>query len=138
REHMPVSSAEAALFVSGIRHLQAGDPAKALDYFHAVLEINPGNLRARTLVMAIHTAYVRVRSGATTDWPTVPLFDPTRLLRVLDRTIGKLVFRRASWLLLAGLVALGLYCYSTTAYPEFHFRYTDLIFVYLLFTFHGF
>ncbi|MEX0788034.1 MAG: PqqD family protein [Anaerolineales bacterium] len=58
-----IVSGEAVLFMGGIRHLQAGQPARALDYFSAVLEINPNNTRAKTLVDCIQSAYVKALSG---------------------------------------------------------------------------
>lgn len=121
-----VASAEAALFMGGMRQLQAGHPARALDYFCAVLEINPDNQRAQMLAGVIQTAYIKALSRSTSDFPTLILFNPTRLLRLLDRTIGKLIFHRLAWLALLGLVGLAIYCYSITPYPDLHVGALDI------------
>ena len=111
-----VASAEGALFMGGMRQLQAGHPAKALDY-----------RRAQMLANLIQTAYIKALSRSTSDFPTIILFNPTRLLRFLDRTIGKLVFHRLAWLALLGLVGLAIYCYSITPYPDLHVGAVEVV-----------
>ncbi|MBC7976920.1 MAG: biotin/lipoyl-binding protein, partial [Myxococcales bacterium] len=133
-----VTSAEGALFLGGIRQLHAGHPSKALDYFCAVLELNPGNQRAKTLVDAIHTAYVKALSGSTSDFPTFVLFNPTRLLKFLDRTVGKLVFHWLAWFALAGLIVLAIYCCAITPYPDLDVSATDIVLAIILTTAHFF
>ncbi len=133
-----VVSGEAVLFMGGIRHLQSGQPAKALDYFCAVLELNPKNERARTLVETIQTAYVKALSGTSSDWPTVLVFDPTRILAVLDRTVGRIVFHRFAWVGLVALISFAVYCYSITTYPDLRFDGRDIAGAVVLYILHGY
>jgi multidrug efflux pump subunit AcrA (membrane-fusion protein) len=116
--HTRIASPEAVLFMGGIRQLQAGEPARALDYFTAVLELNPENKRAKRLFDVIQSAYVKALSGATTDFPTMWRFDPTRLLTFLDRTIGRVLFHPLGWLVVLLYVATAVYCASVTTLPE--------------------
>ena len=133
-----VVSAEAVLFMGGIRQLQAGHPARALDYFCAVLELNPSNKRARTLVDTIQEAYVKALGGTTTDFPTFWKFNPTSLLRTLDRTIGRVIFHWVGWLLLAALVLFTIYSYSITGDVEHDIDGFDIIAFYLIHLSHAF
>jgi multidrug efflux pump subunit AcrA (membrane-fusion protein)/Zn-dependent protease len=121
-----VVSPEAVMFLGGIRHLEDGEPAKALDYFYAVLELNPKNHRAQTLIDIIQRAYIKAMSGATTDFPTILTFNPTRILKFLDRTIGKLIFSRFAPFLYAGLIGLALYSYATTTVPDYEITTFDI------------
>lgn len=114
RDH-PVASAT-ALFLGAIVQLRHGRPAAALDYLSAVLELEPENLRARTLLDAIQTAYIKALAGPTTEYPTLVLFDPTRLLAFCERAFGRFVFHRFAWFALLALIGLAAYCYSITDY----------------------
>jgi multidrug efflux pump subunit AcrA (membrane-fusion protein)/Zn-dependent protease len=125
-----VVSPEAVMFLGGIRHLEDGEPAKALDYFYAVLELDPNNQRAKTLVDIIQRAYIKALSGATTDFPTVLTFDPTRILRFLDRTIGRVIFSRFAPFLFVALVGFALYSYGTTTVPEYEVSTFDILLTY--------
>lgn len=133
-----VVSAEAVMFMGGLRHLQQGEPAKALDYFHAVLEINPDNQRTKTLVEAIQRSYVKALSGSSTDFPTFGTFDPTRLLTFLDRTVGKLVFHWFAALVLLALVVVTGYELATTAFPKLDFGVLDIALAIVLILTHAF
>lgn len=125
-EDSSVQTAEASLFLAGIRQLQAGHPAKALDYFSAVLELNANNQRARTLYEIIHTAYVKALSARTTDFPVILTFDPTRILRVLERTVGRIVFSSAAPYLLILLLIATAYSYSVTSYQPIDIGNADI------------
>lgn len=131
-------SAETGLLAAAMCHLQAGRPTEAVDYLHAVLELRPDNDRARQLLTAIQTAYIQALSGSTSDFPTFLRFNPTRLLSVLDRTIGRLVFHRLALLPLIALVALAVYCYAITPYAELDVGTVDIVLAVVLTTAHGF
>jgi putative peptide zinc metalloprotease protein len=133
-----VVSAEAVMFMGGIRQLQAGYPKRALDYFLAVLELNPKNKRASHLVDVIQTAYVKALGGASTDFPTFAKFDPTKILAFLDRTIGRVAFHWVGLLLMFLLLVVGAYCYSITELPEHDPEAFDFLIVYLVLLLHLF
>ncbi|HEU0037038.1 MAG TPA: PqqD family peptide modification chaperone [Kofleriaceae bacterium] len=126
-----VVSAEAVLFMGGLRHLQAGHPAKALDYFSAVLELNPKNQRAKTLVDTIQNAYIKALSGATTDFPTFATFNPTRILKVLDPWLGKFLFHRLAPLWLIGIVLFAAYSWANTSYEDVEIGAFDIVLAYV-------
>lgn len=127
-----VVSGEAVMFMAGIRQLQAGQPGRSLDYFTAVLELNPQNKRAKQLVDIIQSAYVKALSGATTDFPTFAKFDPSRILRALDRTVGRILFRPFGWFLIVGLVAVAIYCASVATLPEVDVGAFDIALFYII------
>ncbi len=116
-----IHSAEAALFVAGLRQLQAGRPAAAADYFEALLEHRKDHKQAQKLLADIQAAYIKVLAKPrNSDFQTHPVFDPYRLLTFLDRLFGKFLFGPLGVLLLLGLVVGAGYSYSITSYPDLH------------------
>lgn len=113
----PLASRHAALLAEALEHLRRDDPAAAMTALTALRELDPGNPRAAELVAIIQTAHVRA-AGGMTDWPTFPVFNPTRLLQVLDATLGRLLFSPLGVLAMIALVLLGVYCGVTTPFDD--------------------
>lgn len=120
-----VDSAESALFLSAIRHLERGEPAKAADYLTAVLEVNPDNQRARQLHGIAEKAFLR-SAGRTTDFPTFVLFDPTRILGWISRTVGPFLF--SPWGVLAMVVyfCVAVHAMSTLSFSDLDIGFREI------------
>lgn len=98
------TSREAQLFEAGTRELHDGDPCKAAAYFQQVLEVNPANERARQILLATHEAFFKTNTAGPSHAFLVHLWNPHRVLSVIDRLIGRFIFTR--WGFLAVVVLL--------------------------------
>jgi len=122
-----VASAESALFMAAVRQLRLNEPLKAADYLVAVLELNPDNRRAKELHALIQRAFVRGSGGATTEHPTFVLFNPSRMLNVLRRTIGPFLFSPWGVLAMAVYVWIGVQCFSRISFANLDIGARDVI-----------
>jgi putative peptide zinc metalloprotease protein len=122
---VPVASREAILLAEALERLRRDDPAAAIDTLMALRERDPSNARAAELLAIIQTAHVRA-AGGMTDWPTFPVFDPTPLLKVLDATIGRVLFSWVGVLAMVAFVLVGLYCGVTTSFGDLQIGAFDI------------
>jgi len=114
------SSPEGMLLAEAIRHLDRGDLPKAVAALVDVQELNPGSRPAQTLLSLIQVAYLRA-SGSTTDYPTFVLFNPDRLLRFIDRLVGRLLFGWPGVCALACLVLLAIQATRQISFDSIHY-----------------
>jgi multidrug efflux pump subunit AcrA (membrane-fusion protein) len=121
-----VASSEAALFMAAIRQLDRGEPIKAADYLTAVLEINPDNPRARELHALIQRAFVGASDGGT-GFPSFRVFDPSRLLDWLRRTVGRVLFSPGGVLLMVAYVCVGVHFLTTIRYADLHISVQSIL-----------
>lgn len=112
-----VASSESALFMAAVRQLERREPIRAAEYLTAVLELNPGNRRARELHALIQRAFVSATSEGT-GFPSFRLFNPSRPLGWLSRKIGPFLFSPWGLLLIAAYVAFGIYCLSIIPFGD--------------------
>jgi multidrug resistance efflux pump len=126
RPHAPPPSApgtrsvETTRFAEAFAQLELDRPRAAAACLAEILEHNPDNARARELYGRIQTAYIR-SAGRMTDFPTWVLFNPSRLLTWLSRTIGRFLF---GWV---GVVAILVYlCIGAYAYTQVPFERVSL------------
>lgn len=84
---------ESQVFYQGMRHALSDSPLKATSYFHAVLEINPENQRARQVLTCIHEAFFHChRSDLPLNSKSLRLFGPDKILGRIDRRIGRFIY----------------------------------------------
>ncbi|XXX72014.1 HlyD family efflux transporter periplasmic adaptor subunit [Sorangium sp. So ce134] len=100
-----LAAEEAALFGAGLRQLEAGRCCQAARYFAAVLEVNPRNARARSVLSALSAVFFRSHRLLPSHMRMVHLWNPDRFLGRLDRRIGRFVFSGWGVCLLALLLA---------------------------------
>ena len=105
-------SVESQLFAQGMNQALSENPLAAASYFRAVLEVNPENERARQVLQCILEAFLHVRRS---DMPfgarVLPMFNPEKLLGVIDRRFGSFIY---SWFGVILIAALSLACIPLT------------------------
>jgi multidrug efflux pump subunit AcrA (membrane-fusion protein) len=133
----PLASRPAILLAEALEHLRRDDPAAAMTALTALRELDPSNARAAELVAILQTAHVRA-AGGMTDWPTFPVFNPTRLLQVLDATLGRLLFSSLGVLAMIALVLLGVFCGVTTSFADLEIGPLDIAVAIVMYVVLGF
>jgi multidrug resistance efflux pump len=113
-----VLSAETMVFAEAFRQLDLGHPRAAAMYLKGILEKNPNNARAKQLYDLIQKAYIKAAGGMTTDYPTWVIFDPSRLLTWVSRTIGRFLFAWPGVIAILVLVSLGVYSYTLISFEH--------------------
>lgn len=113
-------SAEAASLAQALAQLEAGHPRAAAGHLAEILRCNPDHARARQLHDLIQTAFIQA-AGGTTDFPNWVLFNPSRLLAWLSRTLGGFLF---GWT--GALAMLAVFCVGAYAYTCVSFDHLDL------------
>lgn len=108
-------SAESMLFAEAFRQLDLGHPRAAAGYLAEILQTNPGNVRARQLYELIQKAYIRA-AGGMTDFPTVVLFNPSRMLTWMSRVFGRFLFGWAGIIAMILYAVVGLYAYNLVTF----------------------
>src|SRR6185436_6454651 len=104
----------------------------ATGYLADVLDLNPGNARARQLFDLIQTAYLRA-VGRQTEFPTWVLFNPSKLLTWLSRTIGGFLFSAKGVLAILLFIAVGVYAYTQISFDHIRFGAFDIALAILVF-----
>jgi multidrug efflux pump subunit AcrA (membrane-fusion protein) len=132
-----VASRQASLLGEALDHLRRDDAAAAVTTLTALLELDPSNARAAELLTIIQNAFVRA-AGGMTDWPTFPVFDPTRLLKLLDATIGRVLFSTSGVLAMVAFVLLGVYCGVTTSFDDLQIGGFDIAVAVIMYIVLGF
>lgn len=107
-----------ALLADGLARLEAGDFTGAVGRLTSALEARPHDARCRELLQAIEHAYVRAAAPRSTDFPTYPLFDPDRLLGILARIAGPVLFSWVGVLGMAGLLVWALHAYTELSFAD--------------------
>jgi putative peptide zinc metalloprotease protein len=113
----PSRSAETTQLAEVFTQLELGHPRAAARYLTEILAQNPDNARARQLYELIQTAYIRA-AGATTDFPTWVIFNPSRLLARLSRTFGGFLFSWLGVLAMFAFFCLGAYAYTNVSFEH--------------------
>lgn len=116
----PARSRDGIALAEAFRQLDLGHPRAAAAHLARILAHDPDHARARQLHALIQTAYLRA-AGRTTDFPTWVLFNPSRLLTWLSRTIGRFLF---GWV--GVLAILAFYCVGAYAYTQVSFEHIEL------------
>jgi putative peptide zinc metalloprotease protein len=117
REPAPGLSGEAALFAAALGELDRDHPRAAAGYLAEILAHNPANARARRIYDLIQTAYIR-GTGGMTDFPTWVMFNPSRLLTWLSRTIGRFLFGWVGVLAIVAFLGAGVYAYINVPFEH--------------------
>ena len=123
---------ETALMAQAFHELERGHPRAAAGYLADVLDLNPGNARARQLFDLIQTAYLRA-VGRQTEFPTWVLFNPSKLLTWLSRTIGGFLFSAKGVLAILLFIAVGVYAYTQISFDHIRFGAFDIALAILVF-----
>jgi multidrug resistance efflux pump len=113
----PARSGETALFAAAFHELDREHPRAAAAYLAEILAHNPDNARARHLHNLIQTAYIRA-TGGMTDFPTWVMFNPSRLLTWLSRTIGGFLFGWMGVVAILTFLCLGVYAYTNLSFDH--------------------
>jgi putative peptide zinc metalloprotease protein len=117
RDVSRVRSPEARLLAEALRQVDLGHPRAAAGYLAEILEIDPGNTRARQLHAIIERAFIRAH-GRTTDFPTLVLFNPGRMLTWLSRTIGRFLFAWPGVIAMLVFLCISAYAYTLVAFER--------------------
>jgi len=88
------TSREGQVFEAATRELLEGDPCKAAEHLNSVLEINPGNERARQVLLAIHLSYFKSKIAKASHAKMLHAFNPDALLAWFDRIAGRFLFSK--------------------------------------------
>jgi putative peptide zinc metalloprotease protein len=110
-------SAETRRFAEAFAQLELGHPRAAAGCLAKILERDPGNARAKQLHDLIQTAYIRAADRAT-DFPTWVIFNPSRLLGWLSRTLGRFLFSWMGVLAMLAYVCIGAYAYTNISFEQ--------------------
>src|SRR5262249_35450609 len=119
------ASPESVLMGQAFVELDRGHPRAAAGYLGELLERNPRNARARQLYDLIQSAYIRA-AGGMNDFPTFVLFNPSRLLTWLSRTIGGFLFSWRGMVPILLFIALGAYAYTAISFDHVTFGVLDI------------
>lgn len=122
----PPRSAGAAQLAQAFRELHLGHPRAAAAHLARILVRDPDHARARQLHDLIQTAYLR-SAGRTTDFPTWVLFNPSRLLTWLSRTIGRFLFSWVGVLAILAVYGVGAYAYTQVAFERIQLGAFDIL-----------
>lgn len=122
----PPRSAGAAQLAGAFRELHLGHPRAAAAHLARILARDPDHARARQLHDLIQTAYLRA-AGRTTDFPSWVLFNPSRLLTWLSRTIGRFLFSWVGILAILAFYAVGAYAYTQVAFDRIQLGAFDIL-----------
>jgi len=110
---------ERALLHDALSALEAGRLQAAVEALVALRKLRPDDARCRDLLMALQDAFIRASSPPpATDFPTVPLFNPDRLLGFLARAIGAFAFSSRGALALAVLLAAAVAAWVDTSFAS--------------------
>jgi multidrug resistance efflux pump len=91
---------EAAMFDAALYHLERGRVREAASYLRTVVDRHPTNKRARYLLHVLSSEHLGKPSGFESVWFwRIKLFNPDRVLAVLDRLVGRVLFTRAALVL---------------------------------------
>ncbi len=117
--HAPrqAGSGETTRLAEAFAQLELGHPRASAGYLAEILAHDPGNVRAKQLYDLIQTAYIRA-AGGTTDFPTWVIFNPSRLLTWLNRTIGGFLFSWMGVLALLAFFCVGGYAYANVSFSR--------------------
>ncbi len=136
REPPRTRSAETALLAEAFRQLELGHPRAAAGYLAKILAKNPDHARAKPLYDLIEAAYIRA-AGETTDFPTWVIFNPSRLLTWLSRTIGGFLFSWTGVLAMLAFFCIGGYAYANVSFERVAIGPGEIALLLVLKTFSG-
>jgi multidrug efflux pump subunit AcrA (membrane-fusion protein) len=120
REAPRAGSAGTSRLAEAFAELERGHPRAAAGYLAEILARDPDDARARQLYELIQTAYIRA-AGGTTDFPTWVMFNPSRLLTWLNRTIGDFLFSWMGVLAILAFCCIGGYAYANVSFEHVTF-----------------
>ena len=133
RDQPAARSAETTRLAEAFRQLQLGHPRAAAGYLAEILEHTPDHARARQLHDLIQTAYIRA-AGGMTDFPTWVLFNPSRMLTWLSRTIGRFLFGWMGILAMLAFLCAGVYAYTLISFESVSLGVLDLTIAITIYT----
>jgi multidrug resistance efflux pump len=119
------ASPDGTLMAQAFAELDRGHPRAAAAYLGELLEGNPRNARARQLYDLIQGAYIRA-TGGMNDFPTFVMFNPSRLLTWLSRSIGGFLFSWRGMVPILLFIALGAYAYTEISFDHVTFGVLDI------------
>ncbi len=122
----PATSPETARLAAALHQLELEHPRAAAGHLAAILASNPDHARARELYALVQTAYIKA-AGATTDFPTWVLFNPSRMLAWMSRTVGRFVFSWIGILAMLAFMGVGAYAYTQVSFDRVAFGPLDIL-----------
>jgi multidrug efflux pump subunit AcrA (membrane-fusion protein) len=124
---------ELLLLREGLACLEAGDFSSAVKWLSLFREAHPGDARCQEVLRIIEQAYVRAAGARNTDYPTIPLIDPDRMLGFLARIIGPFLFSWAGVLSMVSFVAWAVHTYVDLSFADVPIGPWDIVLAFLLF-----
>ena len=121
-----------ALLREGLACLEAGDFGSAVKLLDAFREAHPDDVRCQEVLRIIEQAYVRAAGARNTDYPTIPLIDPDRLLGFLARTIGPFLFSWVGVLSMAVFAAWAVHTYVDLSFEDVSIGPWDIVLAIIL------
>jgi multidrug efflux pump subunit AcrA (membrane-fusion protein) len=110
-------AAETAQLAHAFTELERGHPRAAAAYLTAILEADPGNVRAKQLYDLIQTAFIR-SVGGTTEFPTWVMLNPSRMLSWMSRKLGGFLFSWMGVLAMLAFIGVGAYAYAQVSFDR--------------------
>jgi multidrug efflux pump subunit AcrA (membrane-fusion protein) len=123
-------SAETAQLAHAFTELERGHPRAAAAYLTTILDTDPGHARAKQLRDLIQTAFIR-SVGGTSEFPTFVLFNPSRMLTWLSRTIGGFLFSWMGILTMLAFICVGVHAYTQVLFESITLGPVDLLIVFV-------
>lgn len=113
-----VERSDLTLLREGLACLERGDFSSAVKWLSSFREVHPDDARCQEVLRIIEHAYIRATAPRNTDYPTIPLIDPDRMLGFLARTIGPFLFSWAGVLSMAAFTAWAVHTYVDLSFED--------------------
>jgi multidrug efflux pump subunit AcrA (membrane-fusion protein) len=120
------------LLREGLACLEAGDFSSAVRRLSLFRELQPDDARCQEVLRVIEQAYIRATAPRNTDYPTIPLIAPDRLLGFLARTIGPFLFSWAGVLSMAAFTAWAVHTYVDLSFEDVPIGPWDIVLAIIL------
>ncbi|WP_407736624.1 biotin/lipoyl-binding protein [Hyalangium sp.] len=127
-----MAHSDLTLLREGLACLEAGDFSSAVEWLSSFREVHPDDARCQELLRVIEQAYIRATAVRNTDYPTIPLIDPDRLLGFLARTIGPFLFSWAGVLSMAAFAAWAVHTYVDLSFEDVSIGPWDIVLAIIL------
>lgn len=132
----PVQTERGRLLAAALAELRREHPRAAASLLAKLLELEPECERARALYQLIHDAFIR-STGATTDFPSWKMFDPSGAIDWVNRVAGNVLFSWVGALLMLSFAGLGAYAYMEVEFERIAFGPWEIALAVVFKTFSG-